>query len=65
MANKNKTHSGAKKRFKITAKGKIKRSRAGARHIMSKKSPRRRMRLRSSTMVKGKNQKNLKKLLGK
>ncbi len=29
-----KSHSGAKKRFKITARGKVKHKRAGARHLL-------------------------------
>jgi large subunit ribosomal protein L35 len=32
-----KTHSGAKKRFKLTKNGKVKRSRAYRRHILTKK----------------------------
>jgi large subunit ribosomal protein L35 len=33
-----KTHSGAKKRFKLTASGKVKFKRAKMRHILEKKS---------------------------
>ena len=33
-----KTHSGAKKRFSLTGKGKVKFKRAGMRHILTKKS---------------------------
>ncbi len=33
-----KTHTGAKKRFKITKNGKVKLSHAGRRHILTKKS---------------------------
>ena len=33
-----KTHSGAKKRFKLTGSGKVKCKRAGMRHILTKKS---------------------------
>ncbi len=32
-----KTHSGAKKRFKLTKNGKVKRNRAYRRHILTKK----------------------------
>jgi large subunit ribosomal protein L35 len=46
-----KTHSGAKKRFKLTASGKVKRSHSFANHILTKKSPKRKRRLRQSTMV--------------
>jgi hypothetical protein len=37
---KNKTHSGAKKRFKVTGSGKILREKAGKRHNLEKKPPR-------------------------
>ena len=36
-----KTHSGAKKRFSLTGSGKIKRAKMNRRHILSKKSPKR------------------------
>jgi large subunit ribosomal protein L35 len=39
---KQKTHKGLKKRVKITATGKIKHKRAGAGHLMSGKSAKRR-----------------------
>lgn len=38
MAYKLKTHSGAKKRFRKTATGKVKRGHAFARHILTSKS---------------------------
>ena len=34
-----KTHSGAKKRFKLTAKGKIKRKSSNLNHILAKQDP--------------------------
>jgi large subunit ribosomal protein L35 len=37
-----KTHSRAKKNFKVTGSGKLKRRKAGLRHILTKKSKRRR-----------------------
>lgn len=40
-----KTHRGAAKRFKLTAKGKAKRSKAFCNHILTKKSPKRRRQL--------------------
>ena len=46
-----KTHRGAAKRFKLTASGKIKRSHAFARHILTKKSASRKRRLGKSTIV--------------
>lgn len=46
-----KTHRGAAKRFKKTASGKIKRSSAYKRHILEKKSPKRKRGLRKGTLV--------------
>ncbi|MSP16572.1 MAG: 50S ribosomal protein L35 [Myxococcales bacterium] len=46
-----KSHSGAKKRFKPTGTGKFKRSQAGKRHILTKKAPKRKRGLRTSTLV--------------
>jgi large subunit ribosomal protein L35 len=48
---KQKTNSGAKKRFKLTGTGKIKRKHAFHSHILTKKSPKRKARLASSTLV--------------
>jgi large subunit ribosomal protein L35 len=39
-----KTHSGAKKRFKLTATGKVRGRRAFSTHILEKKSPKRKRR---------------------
>jgi len=46
-----KTLSGAKKRFKLTGTGKIKRKRAFHSHILTKKSTKRKRRLAKSTLV--------------
>ena len=46
-----KTHRGAAKRFKKTASGKIKRSRSNKQHILTKKSSKRKRRLRKSALV--------------
>lgn len=46
-----KSVSGAKKRFKSTGSGKIKRKKAFASHILTKKSPKRKRNLRQSTLV--------------
>ncbi|MEG1509127.1 MAG: 50S ribosomal protein L35 [Clostridia bacterium] len=48
---KQKTHSGAKKRFSLTATGKIKRAKTGKSHILTKKSPKRKRGLRQGTYV--------------
>ncbi len=46
-----KTHRGAAKRFRRTGTGKFKRSRAYHRHILEKKSPGRKRRLRQGDLV--------------
>ena len=46
-----KTHSGAKKRFRITSKGKVLRSHANKNHILNKKSRKRKRHLRQSALV--------------
>jgi len=46
-----KTHRGAAKRFKKTKSGKILRSKAFKRHILSSKSTKRKRQLRGSTVV--------------
>jgi large subunit ribosomal protein L35 len=46
-----KSISGAKKRFKTTAKGKIKRARVNRRHILTSKATKTKRRLRSPALV--------------
>jgi large subunit ribosomal protein L35 len=46
-----KSHRGAMKRFKLTGTGKIKRSKAYKRHILTKKSAKRKMGLRQATYL--------------
>ena len=59
-----KSHRGAKKRFTLTGKGKVKRSRAFKSHILTKKTSKRKRRLRQSTTVGTAGEaKNLKRLL--
>ncbi|MEP7764862.1 50S ribosomal protein L35 [Sanguibacter antarcticus] len=62
---KNKTHSGAKKRFRTTGGGKIMREQAGMRHLLEHKSSRRTRRLSSDQVVNAADVKKIKKLLGK
>jgi large subunit ribosomal protein L35 len=51
---KNKTHRGAKKRFKVTAGGKVMRHNSMCSHILTKKTTKRKRRLRKQTEVAGK-----------
>lgn len=46
-----KTHSGAKKRFRFTASGKLKRSCQNKNHILTKKSTKRTRNLRKGSYV--------------
>jgi large subunit ribosomal protein L35 len=46
-----KTRKAVAKRFKITATGKVLRSRAGRRHLLQGKSPKRRRSLRKQVLV--------------
>ena len=46
-----KSHSGAKKRFRLTATGKVKRTKAGKNHILTKKSTKRKRGLRHGGFV--------------
>ena len=49
--NKMKTHRGAAKRMKLTGSGKVKRNKAYKSHILTKKSPKRKRGLRTSTTL--------------
>ena len=62
---KQKTHSGAKKRFKITGSGKVKRQQANRRHYLEHKSSRLTRRLASDQIVTGGQAKVIKKMLAK
>jgi large subunit ribosomal protein L35 len=46
-----KTRKAVKKRFKVTGTGKLVRSKPGKRHILTKKSSKRKRRLRKQTLV--------------
>ena len=46
-----KTNKGAAKRFKKTASGKFKRGHSHAAHILTKKNPKRKRKLRKETLV--------------
>ena len=58
-----KSHSGAKKRFKLTATGKVKRYSQNKSHILSKKSTKRTRRLRTGTYVSSTQEKTIKGLI--
>jgi large subunit ribosomal protein L35 len=62
---KQKTHSGAKKRFKVTGTGKIMHERANKRHLLEVKSSRRTRRLSVDAELAPAELKRTKKLLGR
>jgi large subunit ribosomal protein L35 len=59
-----KSHSGAKKRFKVTASGKVKGRHAFTSHILEKKSPKRKRRLGNDAVLSDHDAPRVKKLLG-
>jgi large subunit ribosomal protein L35 len=60
-----KTHSGAKKRFKITAKGKVRGRHAMRSHILGKKNSKRRRRLDEPKIMSDSDRVKIKTLLRK
>ena len=58
-----KTHRGAAKRFKKTGSGKLVRARANKQHILTKKSTKRKRRLRQTTDVSPGDTRRLKRML--
>jgi large subunit ribosomal protein L35 len=58
-----KTNRGAAKRFKTTGSGKVVRSKAFASHILTKKTTKRKRKLRKSALIDSTNVKNVKRLV--
>lgn len=58
-----KSNSGAKKRFKVTASGRLKRNKGFHSHILTKKSPKRKRNLRKSTLVDPVDEPRMKRLI--
>jgi large subunit ribosomal protein L35 len=58
-----KTKSGAKKRFKVTGSGKIKRKKAFKNHILTKKETKQKRRLGNKATVKKVDEANIKPML--
>lgn len=59
-----KTHRGAAKRFRLTGTGKVRRSKAYASHILTKKSPKRKRNLRKQTIMSPADAPGVKRLIG-
>jgi large subunit ribosomal protein L35 len=59
-----KSHSGAKKRFKSTATGKLRARHAMSSHILEKKSPKRKRHFRKPREISSADAKRVRRLLG-
>jgi large subunit ribosomal protein L35 len=59
-----KTHSGAKKRFKVTATGKVRGRSAFTSHILEKKSPKRKRRQAEPAVISKRDEPRIKVMLG-
>ena len=59
-----KTHSGAKKRFKVTASGKVRGRHPFTSHILEKKSPKRKRSLGQAAIISDDDAPRIKRMLG-
>ena len=62
---KQKTKRGARKRFKLTGTGKVTRRKAFKSHILTKKHPKRKRRLRKGILMSPADAPRIRKILGK
>lgn len=62
---KNKSHSGAKDRFRVTGSGKIMRRRTNKNHILEHKTSKRKRRLSNEVVLAPADEKKIAKLLGR
>jgi large subunit ribosomal protein L35 len=59
-----KTHSGAKKRFRVTSTGKVRGRHSFTSHILEKKSPKRKRELGKPAVISGDDVPRVKRMLG-
>ena len=59
-----KTRSGVAKRLRVTRKGKVKKPHAYGRHILTKKSPKRKRNLRKTDLVDPSDAKRIRRMMG-
>ena len=62
---KNKTHSGASKRFRVTGSGKLRRQKTGMRHNLERKPSKMTRRMSGTTEVSKSDTKTVRRLLGR
>ena len=58
-----KTNRGARKRFRFTGSGKVRRNKSLSNHFLTKKTTKRKRKLRQSTLVSASDERRIKKLL--
>jgi len=58
-----KTNKSVRKRFKITKRGKVRRYRAGVKHLLSCKTRKRKRQLKHPVILQGKQERTVKRLL--
>ena len=61
---KNKTHKGTKKRIKVTGTGKLMRGRTMGSHLLTKKSPNKKRKIRKGVVIDSRDTSRLRGLLG-
>jgi large subunit ribosomal protein L35 len=62
---KQKTHKGVKKRFRLTATGKVKHRRAGTSHLQVRLTAKRKQKLRGTGVLAEQDSKKIREVLGK
>jgi large subunit ribosomal protein L35 len=60
-----KTNRGARKRFRVTGTGKLRRSHAGRNHILTKKTTKRKRGLRSRGLVDASDSRRVRRMIGR
>lgn len=60
-----KTNKGTAKRFRMTGSGRVRRRKANLRHILTKKTPKRKRHLGQPDLVAAADEKRIKRLLGR
>jgi large subunit ribosomal protein L35 len=60
-----KTNRGARKRFRVTGTGKLRRNHAGMNHILTKKTKKRKRKLRKTGLVDSNDTRRVRRMIGR
>ncbi len=60
-----KTNRGARKRFRVTGSGKLRRNHAGMNHILTKKTKKRKRKLRKTGLVDSTDTRRVRRMIGR